>query len=35
MFDILSRLGNRDGTEKSRFTNPGTAPQTSAAAAGE
>jgi hypothetical protein len=31
MFDILSRLGNTDGTEKSRFTNPGTAPQTSAA----
>lgn len=22
-FDILSRLGNRDGTERSRFTNPG------------
>jgi hypothetical protein len=31
MFDILSRLGNTDGTEQSRFTNPGPAPQTSAA----
>jgi hypothetical protein len=31
-FDILSRLGNLDGTEKTRFTNPGPTPQTSAAA---
>lgn len=23
MFDVLSRLGNSDGTEKSRFSNPG------------
>lgn len=23
MFDVLSRLGNKDGTEKSRFSNPG------------
>jgi hypothetical protein len=32
MFDVLSRLGNTDGTEKTRFTNPGTPAQTSAAA---
>lgn len=25
-FDILSRLGNRDGTERTRFTNPGLPP---------
>jgi hypothetical protein len=25
MFDVLSRLGNNDGTEVSRFTNPGPA----------
>jgi hypothetical protein len=29
MFDVLSRLGNTDGTERSRFSNPGL-PQTPA-----
>lgn len=32
MFDVLSRLGNLDGTEQTRFSNPGPIAQTSAAA---
>lgn len=32
MFDVLSRLGNKDGTEQSRFSNPG--PVTPALAGG-
>jgi hypothetical protein len=33
MFDVLSRLGNKDGTEQTRFSNPGLGSKTSAAPA--